>query len=180
LTHNYLSRPPTHSASLVEQLAKVLYETGSFSSAEQSSEFVRTVALERIEAIIRTSQRLEAAFMVDVTSSNMALLSEAQGTVFDDSRMTNEFGPDSAPTCGRRDRIAGTTEVGVAKSVCGGTRESRHGKILLKTKVVLEKDVMGDGGHNESQTCVNASPNQLHPQCGETSYIEHLMEVPIS
>jgi len=115
--------------------------------------------------------------MVDVTSSNMALLSEAQGTLFDDSRMTNEFGPDSAPTCERRDRIAGTTEVGVAKSVCGGTRESRHEKILLKTKVVLEKDVMGDGGYNES---VNASPNHLHPQCGETSYIEHLMEVPIS
>ena len=73
-------------------MARVLDETGSFSSTQKSLEFVREVALERIEPMIRIAQRLEAAFMVDVTSSDMTLLFEAQDVVFDEARMTNEFG----------------------------------------------------------------------------------------
>jgi len=42
-----------------------------------------------------------------------------------------------------QDRIAGTTEVGVAKSVRGVLGESRRVEVL-KTKVVLEKDVTED------------------------------------
>ena len=83
--------------------------------------------------------------MVDVTSSDMSLLYENPDTVFDDAKMTNEFGPDSASKPGRRDRIAGMTEVGVGKSICGGPGETRRPEILLKPKVVLEKDVVGDG-----------------------------------
>ena len=45
------------------------------------------MALDRIESIIRTVQRLEAVFMIDVTSSDMALLNEEPKTVFDDERM---------------------------------------------------------------------------------------------
>jgi hypothetical protein len=88
---------------------------------------------------------LEFAFMVEVTSSDMTLLYEAQDTVFDDARMTDEYGSDGVSTPETQDRIVGTTEVGVGKSVCGGPGEGRRAEILLKTKVVLEKDVVGDG-----------------------------------
>ena len=93
LTHTHLSKPPPDSALLVEQLARVLDETGSFSSTQKSLEFVREVALERIEPMIRIAQRLEVAFMVEVTSSDMTLLFEAQDVVFDEARMTNEKCP---------------------------------------------------------------------------------------
>lgn len=145
LTHTHLSPPPPHSGPLMEHMAGLLSETGSFSSPQHSLDFVRTVALERIESMIRTTQRLEAAFMVDVTSSDMSLLFESPGTVFDEAKMTNEFGSDSASKPGRRDKIAGTTEVGLGKSICGGPGEPRREEILLKPKVVLEKDVVGDG-----------------------------------
>ena len=79
--------------------------------------------------------------MVDVTSSNMSLLHENPGNEFDDTKMTNEFGSGSASRPGKRYRIAGTAEVGVMKSICGGP----GAEILLKPKVVLEKDVVGDG-----------------------------------
>lgn len=95
LTHNHISRPPPHSASLVEQLAN---ETGSFSSAQQSLEFVRGVALEEIESIVRFSLRLEFAFRVEVMSSDMTLTIGAPGTVFDGVRMTDELESDGAPT----------------------------------------------------------------------------------
>ena len=127
------------------QLARVLDETGSFPSTQKSLEFVREVALERIESMIRIAQRLEAAFMVDVTSSDMTLLFEAQNVVFDEVRMANEFGSDSVFRPERGDRIAGTTEVGLVKSVRGGPDGSRRAEVLLKTKVVLEKDVVEDG-----------------------------------
>jgi hypothetical protein len=125
----------------VEELANILGSTGSFSSAQQSLQLVQAVALEGIETIIRLSQRLELAFMVEIISSDMYLLFEAPDTTFDDAKMTNEFGSDEASTPERRDRVAGTTEVGVMKSVCGRLGEGRRVKILLRTKVVLEKDV---------------------------------------
>ena len=48
--------------------------------------------------------------------------------------MIDEIGPDGGSTPGRRDRIAGTTG--------GRVGESRRTKILLKTKVVLEEDII--------------------------------------
>ena len=79
--------------------------------------------------------------MVDIMSSDMTLLFEAPDTVFDEARMANEFGSDSVSAPGGRDRVAGTTEVGVAKSVLGGPGGNRRVEILLKTKVVLENDL---------------------------------------
>ena len=142
MTHSYLSQPLQDSALLVVQLANVLYETGSFSSAQESLELVKAVALEGIETIIRLALRLESVFMVDVTSSDMFLLSETPGTRFEDVRMDDEFGSNGASAPGKWDMIVGTTEVGVGKSVCGRVGESRRTEILLKTKVVLEKDVV--------------------------------------
>ena len=141
LAHSHLSRSPPRPSLLGRELANVLGQTGSFPSTRHSLDFVRKVAHEGIETIIRHAQRLESAFMVEVTSSDMSLLSEAPGTEFDDERMTNEFGSDGAPTPGRQGRIVGTTEVGVGKSV-GGAGKSRRREILLKPKVVLEKDIM--------------------------------------
>ena len=79
--------------------------------------------------------------MVEVLSSNMYLLVEAPDAVFDDARMTNEFGSDGASTPEQWDRVAGTTEVGVGKSVCGRMGEDLRAETLLKARVVLEKDV---------------------------------------
>ena len=81
--------------------------------------------------------------MVDIMSSNMALLFEAPNTVFNEERMTNEFESDSSFEPG--DRIAGTTGVGVEKRICGGLDETGSAEILLKPKVVLERDVVGGG-----------------------------------
>ena len=141
LAHSHLFRPPPHPAPLVEELANVLDHTGSFQSTQHSVDFVQAVALEGIETIIRHVMRSESAFKVEVTSSDISLLFEGPGTVFDDARMTNDFGSDGAPAPERQDKIAGTTEVGVGKSVCVAGKSSRK-EILLKTKVVLEKDVI--------------------------------------
>ena len=138
LTHSYHSQPPPHSGLLVEQLADILYETGSFPSIQHSLEFVEAVALEGIEKMIRLALRLEFAFAIEVTSSDMSLLFDAPDTRFDDAKMANEFESDG----GKQDRIAGTIEVGVGKSICEGAEKGRRGEVLLKTRVVLEKDVM--------------------------------------
>ena len=142
LTHSYLSRPPVHSASLVGELANVFDITGSFPSTQQSLEFVQAIALEGIESIINHALRSELAFRVEVTSSDMTLLFEPPGTEFDKAKMSNDYGSNETQALRRRDRIAATTEVGVGKSICGGPDESRREEILLRVKVVLEKDVL--------------------------------------
>ena len=119
--------------------------TGSFSSTQQSIEFVKGAALKGVESIIQLSLRSELAFKVDIISSDLSLLFENPGAVFDGARMSDEFEPDGGPIPGRRDRIAGTTEVGIEKSICGRAGESRRTEILLKPKVVLEKDVVEGG-----------------------------------
>ena len=144
LTHTYLSLPPPSSTELAEELANVLDETGSFSSKQQSIELVKATALGGVESIIQLALGLERAFMTEVLSSDMSLLFETPGTIFDDARMANEFGSDGAPADpGRGDGVAGVTELGVGKSVCGSAGESRRTEILLRTKVVLEKDIIG-------------------------------------
>ena len=142
LTHNSLSPPPPDSALLVKELADILGSTGSFPSTQQPLELVRAVALEGIQTIIRLCLRLERTFVVEVISRDTYLLVEAPDIVFDDARMADEYGSDGASTSGKQDRVAGTTEVGVGKSMCGGPGKGRHVEILLKTKVVLEKDVV--------------------------------------
>ena len=94
--------------------------------------------------MIDTAQRLETAFMVDVASGGMSLLYGYPDTVFDKAKMANEFGTDSACKPGEEGRIVGTTEVGVEKGKCG-QGEIRRAETLLKVRVVLEKDVVGDG-----------------------------------
>ena len=140
----------------MEPLARVLSDTGSFYSAQQSLEFVQVVVLKGIETIIQLAQSLESAFMVDVTSSDMSLLFEAPDTAFDDARMINEFGSGGPFVPGRQDRILGTTEVGVGKSI-SGPGKGRHTQILLKTKVVLRNDVVGD----EAPEWSSDSPNRI-------------------
>ena len=142
LAHSHLSRPPPNPTLLVEELAKVLDLTGSFSSKRPSPDFVRAVALEKIETIIQHTLRLETAFKVEIISSDMTLLFEGPGTEFDDARMTDDFRPDDAPTPGRRGEIAGTTGVGIEKSI-REAGESRRAGTLLKPRVVLERDVHG-------------------------------------
>ncbi|KAF9650934.1 hypothetical protein BDM02DRAFT_1001325 [Thelephora ganbajun] len=143
LTHSYLSKPSLDSNSIVQRVADILWITGSFSSPRRSFDFVKTVGLSGIETINRLALRLESVFMVEVASSDMYLLFETPHTVFDSARMTNEFGSDGTSTSGRRRRVAGTTEVGVGKNVGMGRGEGQRTEILLKTKVVLERDVAG-------------------------------------
>ena len=144
LAHSYLSAPPPNAEWLAGELAKVLDKTGSFHSPEESIKFVQTAVLERIEEMIQTAHRLEKVFMVDITSCDMSLIFHPSGP-FDDAKMTNEFGVDSVAMPGKQERIAGTIEVGVQKSVFRKPGEPRHVAILLMPKVVLERDVVGDG-----------------------------------
>ena len=109
------------------------------------------MALDGIQSIVRLAIRLESVFKVDITSSDMSLLFETRNSPFDDTRMSNEYGsvgvpsPEKQDEKGRRYRIAGTTEVGVGKSICEGPGKGRRMVILLKTNVVLNTDVAGSG-----------------------------------
>ena len=76
--------------------------------------------------MIRAVQRLKTAFVVDVTSRDIALLFEAPDAMFDEARMASEFGLDGGSKRGRQDRIAGTAETGAGKSISGGAGKSRR------------------------------------------------------
>ena len=92
--------------------------------------------------------------MVEITSSDMRLLFEAPCTTFDEKEMSKECDKDSTLE-GQVMKVVGTTEVGVEKTVYEKRDEGRPGEgrctaVLLKAKVVLEKDVadlvkMGNG-----------------------------------
>ena len=80
--------------------------------------------------------------MVDISSSDMRLLFEIPRTAFDQKRMATEFESDKASIPRSRDLVAGTTEVGVEKSVSGGRGEGlRRTEVLLKAKVLLDRDL---------------------------------------
>ena len=79
--------------------------------------------------------------MADITSSDMCLLFETPRTDFDDTRMEREYESGEAFIPGRQNKVAGTTEVGVERSVYGARGEGRRTEVLLKAKVVLEKDL---------------------------------------
>ena len=94
--------------------------------------------------------------MVDITSSDMRLLFEAPSTSFDDKRMSKECDEESTPG-GQVMKVAGTTEVGVEKTVYERRGEGRPGEgrcttVLLKAKVVLEEDVAPNLPKVESET----------------------------
>jgi hypothetical protein len=82
---------------------------------------------------------------MEVKSSNMHLLFEAPVTGFDDARMANAFGPDRAsiPEGKIELRASGTMGVDVGESVCEGSGNGRRVEVLLKTKVVFGKEVVG-------------------------------------
>lgn len=94
-----------------------------------------------METVNRLALRLDSAFMVEITSSDMYLLYEAPRTTFDHARMTEECEPDGASTPRGQDMVAGTTEVGIQKCVCGRQGEDMRTQVLLKAKVVLEQDL---------------------------------------
>ena len=117
--------------------------TGSFPDIRHSSDFVKARASNGITTIERLALRLESIFMQDILSCDTCLLYEPPCSVFDARRMTREVESDDAPTPRGQDQVAGTTEVGLEKSVSLGRGEGRCTQILLKTKVVLEEDLMG-------------------------------------
>lgn len=140
LTHNHLIDPsPNDSTSFTQHVANALWITGSFPSVEDSIGFVKAKASDGIDTIDRLARRLESAFMVDILSCDMCLLIESPCTTFDEKWMTKEV--ESYESSRRRDKVAGTTGVGVWKSV--GARQSggQRTKVLLKTRVILERDV---------------------------------------
>ena len=116
--------------------------TGSFPDIRHSSDFVKTKASKGIATIERLALRLESIFTRDILSCDVCLLYEGPCSVFDARRMTREVESDDVPTPGGQDKVAGTTEVGLEKSVSLGRGETRRTEILLKTKVVLEKDLV--------------------------------------
>jgi hypothetical protein len=140
LSQSHLSKQ-SHSISITRHVADVLWLTGSFQSAQHSLDFVKEKASNGIEAINQLVLRLVSIFTVDITSSDMRLFFETPGTVFDDMRMAKETESDETFTPGGKDVVAGTTEVGVERSVGEGQGEDQRTEILLKAKVVLKKDL---------------------------------------
>lgn len=102
------------------------------------------MVLNGIETIARLAMRLESVFMVDIASSDMYLLFATPGAEFDDTKMAKEFESSKASTRIRKgkDKVAGTTEVGVEKYVCGKKGEGLRVQVLSKAKVVLEGDLV--------------------------------------
>ena len=116
--------------------------TGSFRTGERSLDFVKTKASKGVAIIERLALRLESIFTQDILPCDVCLLYEAPCSVFDAGRMTREIESDDAPTPRGQDKVAGTTEVGLEKSVSLGRGKGRRTQILLKAKVVLEKDLV--------------------------------------
>ena len=143
MTHSNLSEPDSHSDDLARLVGGILWITGLFESKQHSSEFVKEAVLSRIQTIERLAVRLESVFTADVTSSDMCLLFELPSTLFDDTRMTKEYEPHEGSTPKGQEKVVGTTEVGVEKCVHGRRGERPRTGVLLKTKVVLEKDLAG-------------------------------------
>lgn len=141
LTHTNLSALPSQIDSITGEVGEVLWITGSFSSTERSSVFVKKVASSGIETIERLATRLESVFMVDIASSDMYLFFGTPLTEFEETRMIREFEPKKGSTRGRREKVAGTTEVGVEKTMYGKKGEHPRTEVLLKAKVVLEGDL---------------------------------------
>ena len=126
-------------SSIAYYIAEVLWLTGSFQFLEDTLDFVKANASNRLEIIYQLASRLESAFMVDVTSCDMYLLCEAPLTMFDDTKMTKEFESDDS-SAQKRDKVAGITGVGVEKSVWGRSGENLRVEVLLKATVVMEED----------------------------------------
>ena len=146
LTHGHLAKSTTRydPPSIVEHVGYVFWITGSFETAQAASEFVKKKAFNKIETIHRLAVRLESVFMVDITSCDMYLLCETPRAAFNSRRMTNEFESDKSSPHQTRDRVAGTTEVGVGRCVGKKRGDSTCMDILSKVKVVLEKDLASD------------------------------------
>ena len=143
LTHSHLTESSSHHgpASIAHHVGNVLWITGSFASTDDSLGFVKAKASNGIEIINRLAQRLESMFMADITSTDMYLIFVAARATFNDTWMSKEFESDESLTSHGRDKVAGTTGVGVAKKLWGARGEAKRMKYLLKTKVVLESDL---------------------------------------
>jgi hypothetical protein len=155
LTHSHLVEPSPHTSTLIKKhVAKVMLVTGSFETLRHSSDFVKANVSNGIETIDRLARRLESAFMVDITSGDMYLLFAAPSTVFDERKMTEEYESDGPPAHRRQDKVAGTTQVGVWKSVSGRQGQGRRTEILLKARVILERDVTGPEEKESAGSCI--------------------------
>lgn len=93
-----------------------------------------------METIDRLSMRLESVFMADIASSDMYLLYGTPHIEFHDVRMANEL-QSVGGSARKRGKIAGTTGVGLGKIVGGNRGEARCKEVLLKVKVVFERDI---------------------------------------
>lgn len=142
LTHSSLPELTSQFDFIVEEVAQVLRVTGTFGSSPRTSiKFVKDVASSGIETIERLAMRLESVFMLDIASSDMYLFSGPSNSEFDETRMTQEFESGKASAKRKKDKVAGTTEVGVEKRVCKRKGEGQQVEVMLKVKVVLEGDL---------------------------------------
>lgn len=152
LTHSHLFQSP--SRDITQHVADALWITGSFPSIQHSLDFVKAKASSEIETIDKLARRLESAFMVDIKSSDMYLLFETPLTVFDKMRVKKEFRSNGREARQGRDKVAGTTRVGVWKTVGGRQGEGRRTEVLLKARVVLERDLIDLEETESATSCV--------------------------
>ena len=91
--------------------------------------------------MIQLAMRLGSVLVLEIAFSDMTPLYEVPGTRSDDTRISNEYGSDGGPTPSGQEIVAGTTEVRFAKRVSEEAGKGHRVELLLKTKVVLEREV---------------------------------------
>lgn len=123
-------------------LARILTTTRAFPNFSEAMEFVRDSAGGDIKVIVETTLQFDNTIKTMIASCDMSVYTVPPGTVFDDTKMVDEFGKDGTKRGGERRIVVGTTEIGLLQKL--GNVE----KILKKPKVILEEDLVAPEGES--------------------------------
>jgi len=117
--------------------------TGTFSDFSEAMESVVNSAGTEIMAIIEATLQLDDTIKTKIASCDMSVYVVPPGATFDEERMANEFGEDGTEGRGERWIVAGTMETGLLQ------RSGNVEKVLLRPKVILERDLVESEGEGE-------------------------------
>ena len=134
LTRRYVSRQePPRDEEIIEDLARILMITGSFSSSSEAVESVGSNARTEVNSIIKATLNLEDIIKTKISSSDIFVYVVPPGATFSEGVMENEFGKDGTREEGGI--VAGTMEIGLFQ------RMGNVEKVLQKPRVILERDL---------------------------------------
>ena len=127
----------------MSDLAQILMVTRTFSDFSEAMEFVGSSVETEVKAMIEATLQLDDTIKTKIASSDMTVYVVPPGGIFDERRMGDEFGEDGTRKEGEHWSVAGTMEIGLLLR-SGGVE-----KVLLKPRVILEKDLVEPKGESE-------------------------------